>query len=126
MSHPRRPSVRPSLIAAFRLPSPLPLYVGLTLDIWSQFQERYHVRTVAEFYLSTEGNVGLFNCFDRPGAVGFVPRAFDPLYPANIVRADPANKDVPLRGADGRCEHCSVDEVGLLVSLIDERRADRR
>ncbi len=38
---------------------------GLSAEVWGPFQRRYNVDRVVEFYLSTEGNLGLFNCFDQ-------------------------------------------------------------
>ncbi|MBX9927557.1 MAG: aldehyde dehydrogenase family protein, partial [Gemmatimonadaceae bacterium] len=44
------------------------------------------------FYAATEGNVGLFNCFDKVGPLGFVPRALDFVYPLKLVKTDPADQ----------------------------------
>lgn len=70
---------------------------GLTSEIWLKFQSKYCIKNIVEFYLSTEGNCGLFNCFNKVGALGYVPRMFDFLYPVLILKISPENKDTPLR-----------------------------
>jgi fatty-acyl-CoA synthase len=62
---------------------------GMRKEYWTKFTERYHVKHVVEFYAATEGNVGLFNCFDKIGPLGYVPWFLDILYPLKLVRTDP-------------------------------------
>ena len=118
---------------------------GLRPEIWEQFQRKYGIKHIVEFFLATEANVGMFNCFDRVGALGYVPRWADFLYPVMLVRPDSENKEVPLRGpicssssgsgssggsssgsGKGFCQLSGVDEPGLVISAINEKRFDRR
>ncbi|RZJ93297.1 MAG: long-chain-acyl-CoA synthetase, partial [Brevundimonas sp.] len=46
---------------------------GLRPDVWSEFQTRFAIPEILEFYGSTEGNVSLFNFDGKPGAIGRVP-----------------------------------------------------
>lgn len=91
---------------------------GMRPEYWKQFQIRYHVEQIVEFYAATEGNVGLFNCFGKVGALGFVPRSLDIVYPLKLIRTDDEDQSKPLRNHNGFCIECSVNEVGLLVSEI--------
>jgi acyl-CoA synthetase (AMP-forming)/AMP-acid ligase II len=59
---------------------------GLRSDIWEQFQKRFNITQIGEFYASTEGNVVLFNTVNEPGAIGFVPSLGRWLQPYAIVR----------------------------------------
>lgn len=34
---------------------------GMRPDVWEKFRERFGVRTISEFFASTEGNLSLFN-----------------------------------------------------------------
>ena len=34
---------------------------GLRPDVWTDFQKKYNIETIVEFYASTEGNLALFN-----------------------------------------------------------------
>lgn len=99
---------------------------GIRPEVWEKFQERYHIKHIVEIYASTEGNFALFNSCDRIGALGFVPRIFDFIYPIKIVKMDPEKKDSPLRDSKGHVIPCSPNEVGLMIGEIDNRRVDRR
>jgi len=93
---------------------------GMRKDYWEQFQKRYHVKHVVEFYAATEGNVGLFNCFDKIGPIGYVPPFVDFVYPLRIVKIDKEDPSIPYRNEKGRCVQCSYNEPGLLINKIDE------
>eukprot|EP01035_Chromulina_nebulosa_P020836 gene20836-27004_t len=99
---------------------------GLRPDIWTKFKDKYRINRIIEFYASTEGNLGLFNSTNRVGALGFVPRIADFIYPINIIKTDPIDKTVPYRNSKGYCEVCKADEIGLLVGKVDNNRIDRR
>src|SRR5262249_445046 len=43
---------------------------GLRPDIWKQFQDRFGVPHIREFYASTEGNAGMVNLDDTVGSCG--------------------------------------------------------
>ena len=99
---------------------------GLKREVWEKFQKRFGVKHIVELYGSTEGNCALFNNTDKVGALGFVPRLLDFLYPLKVVKTDPVDKDVPYRDERGLCVVCGPNEPGLLVSVIDSSKADKR
>jgi acyl-CoA synthetase (AMP-forming)/AMP-acid ligase II len=85
------------------------------------------VEHVVEFYGATEGNAGLMNNFDKVGALGFVPRILDLVYPLKIVRPQEDDKTKPYRDPKtGRCVDSRPNEVGLLLSKIVPRALDSR
>jgi fatty-acyl-CoA synthase len=43
---------------------------GLRADVWVQFQARFHIPTICEFYGSTEGPLATTNNQNKVGAVG--------------------------------------------------------
>lgn len=43
---------------------------GLRADVWREFQHRFGVRNVQEFYAATDGNMGFMNYTGKVGAVG--------------------------------------------------------
>ena len=45
---------------------------GLRPDIWAEFQRRFNIPEIGEFYGATEGNVALFNHCRSPDAQGCV------------------------------------------------------
>ena len=99
---------------------------GLSREVWQDFQQRYRIKHIVEFYASTEGNVVLFNATDKVGALGFVPRIVDFLYPTRLVQPDVDSPEIPFRDENGRCHVSPESEVGLLVGPIDLKRCDRR
>lgn len=100
---------------------------GMRADVWERFQKRFNIKHIVEFYASTEGNIVLFNACDKPGALGYIPRIADVIYPVKLVKTDPSNRDMPYRDPkDGRCVVCGVNEVGLMIGAVDSKRVDRR
>ena len=101
---------------------------GLATDCWLKFQARYKVQHVVEFYLSTEGNVALFNATDQKvGALGWIPRICDVVYPVKLVAPDPHEPSMPLRDpTTGHCHNVGANEPGLLLGEINFKRVDRR
>jgi acyl-CoA synthetase (AMP-forming)/AMP-acid ligase II len=96
---------------------------GLRAECWQAFKQRYHIQEIFEFYAATEGNISLINCFDKMGALGFVPRIFDLVFfPARLVKVQPDDSSTPLRDAHGRCQLCAINEPGLLISEISPDR----
>jgi fatty-acyl-CoA synthase len=94
---------------------------GLRADVWVPFQQRFGVPVVREFYGATEGNTAIMNFENKVGSVGRFP--WKVLSNARIVRFD-HDADAPLRGADGLCIECDVDEVGELVGRLPSRPND--
>jgi fatty-acyl-CoA synthase len=90
---------------------------GLRPEVWEEFQRRFGVPRILEFYGSTEGNVSMFNFDGRPGAIGRVPRYLEANFAVKLVRFD-VEAEAPLRKADGLCQICDVDEPGEAVGLI--------
>ncbi len=46
---------------------------GMRAEIWQQFQSRFEIPRILEFYAATEGNVSLYNVEGKVGAIGRVP-----------------------------------------------------
>jgi fatty-acyl-CoA synthase len=97
---------------------------GLRPDVWTEFQERFRVPNILEFYGSTEGNVSMFNFDGRPGAIGRVPPYLKRNFAVRLVRFDVEAEEV-IRNAEGLCILCEPGEVGEAVGLIkDDARHD--
>ncbi len=89
---------------------------GLQPDIWEAFQSRFRIPRILEFYASTEGNVSLYNCEGKPGAIGRVPSFLAHSFPVAIVKC--ADQGEPLRDESGFCVRCAADEVGEAIGKI--------
>ena len=93
---------------------------GLRPEIWPEFQSRFAIPRIVEFYGATEGNVSMLNYDGTIGAVGRIPDYIERLLPTRVVRFD-VEKEMPVRGADGLCIECEPDEVGEAVGGISNR-----
>jgi fatty-acyl-CoA synthase len=93
---------------------------GLRPEIWREFQARFAIPRIVEFYGATEGNVSMLNYDGTMGAVGRVPDYLETLLPTRVVRFD-VEKESPIRGPDGLCIECAPNEVGEAVGGISER-----
>jgi len=90
---------------------------GLRPDVWPEFQKRFHIPHILEFYAATEGNVVMFNFEGKPGAVGRIPWFVAHRFPTAIVRFD-IEKEQPVRTPEGFCIRCEPNEVGEAIGKI--------
>jgi fatty-acyl-CoA synthase len=90
---------------------------GLRGQIWESFADRFEIPQILEFYASTEGNVSLYNCEGRPGAIGRVPPFLAHRFPIALIACDP-DTGAPTRGADGLCVACPPGAAGEAIGRI--------
>jgi fatty-acyl-CoA synthase len=90
---------------------------GLRPDVWPEFQRRFRIPAILEFYAATEANFSLYNCEGKPGAIGRIPSFLAHRFPVALVRFDPATGE-PMRDAEGFCIRCATDEPGEAVGRI--------
>ena len=90
---------------------------GLRPDVWPQFEKRFRIPVILEWYAATEGNVALFNFDGTEGAVGRIAWYLRRKFPVKIVRFDVETGE-PARGPDGFCLECGSDEAGEAVGRI--------
>jgi fatty-acyl-CoA synthase len=90
---------------------------GLRGDIWNEFEVRFQIPQILEFYAATEGNVTLFNCEGKQGAVGRIPSFLDHRTPTALVRYDFENGEV-IRNERGCCIRCLPGEAGEAIGKI--------
>jgi len=90
---------------------------GLRGDVWPEFQQRFRIPEILEYYAATEGNFSLYNCEGRIGAIGRIPPFLSHRVPVALVRFD-VDAAAPARDAAGRCVRCAVGEVGEAIGQI--------
>jgi fatty-acyl-CoA synthase len=90
---------------------------GLRPDVWPEFQKRFHIPHILEFYAATEGNVVMFNFEGKEGAVGRIPWFAAHRFPTVIVRFD-VETEQPVRNAEGFCIPCEPNEIGEVIGKI--------
>ena len=92
---------------------------GLRPEVWPEFQSRFAIPRILEFYGSTEGNVSLFNFDGKQGSIGRVPRFLKSKINIRLVRFD-VDTEQPIRGPDGLCQAAAVGEIGEAIGMIGE------
>ena len=90
---------------------------GLRPDIWEEFQSRFKIPFILEWYASTEGNTVFFNFDQKVGAIGRLPKWAEKKFVTEIVKYD-QETEMPVRGPDGFLVKCEPNEVGEAVSQI--------
>jgi len=90
---------------------------GLRPEVWAEFQRRFGIADILEFYGSTEGNVSLFNFDAKPGAIGRVPPYLRRRFSVKLVRFD-VETEQPVRSANGLCIEAEPGEIGEALGLI--------
>ncbi|QTC90381.1 long-chain-acyl-CoA synthetase [Brevundimonas goettingensis] len=90
---------------------------GLRPDVWPDFQSRFRIPDILEFYGSTEGNVSLFNFDGKQGAIGRVPKLLKKQINIRLVRFD-VDTNEPVRAPNGLCEEARPGEIGEAIGAI--------
>jgi fatty-acyl-CoA synthase len=88
---------------------------GLRPEIWGDFENRFGIHQIFEFYGASESNLGFMNAFGLKETVGFCPMPFE------VIACD-ADSEQVVRNSRGFCETVSRGEVGLLISEVTELR----
>ncbi|WP_278313522.1 long-chain-acyl-CoA synthetase [Lolliginicoccus levis] len=87
---------------------------GLRPEIWEEFQERFGIERIAEFYGASECNLAFVNALNVERTAGICPLPF------SIVEYDEENEE-PRRGADGKLRKVKKGGKGLLITKITSR-----
>jgi fatty-acyl-CoA synthase len=90
---------------------------GLRPEVWAEFQRRFHIPRILEYYAATEGSFSLYNCEGKVGAVGRIPPFLAHRMPVALVQFDAAS-GLPVRDDAGRCIASGVDEPGEAIGKI--------
>lgn len=90
---------------------------GLRKDVWLEFQERFKIPVIGEFYASTEGNAGLMNVLNIPGSVGRLSPIMRKMQPISFIKYDFDTAE-PVRNAKGFCERVEFGKPGLMVAPV--------
>jgi fatty-acyl-CoA synthase len=92
---------------------------GLRADVWAPFQKRFQIPHILEFYASTEGNVSLYNCDGKVGAIGRWPSHLARWSNLALVKLD-RDSGQPIRTREGFCIRCDTGEVGEAIGRITD------
>jgi fatty-acyl-CoA synthase len=90
---------------------------GLRPDVWRDFQDRFQIPRILEFYAATEGAVSLFNVESEAGAIGRIPAYLAHRTPVVLVKYD-LEKEAPVRDEQGFCVPCAPNEAGEAIGPL--------
>jgi fatty-acyl-CoA synthase len=90
---------------------------GLRSEVWTQFQKRFAIPAILEFYAATEGTFSLFNAEGKPGALGRIPPFLSHRFPAALVKFD-HETEAPVRNEAGFCIRCAPNETGEALGRV--------
>ncbi|XP_038072811.1 very long-chain acyl-CoA synthetase-like [Patiria miniata] len=94
---------------------------GMAPDIWVDFQRRFNIENICEFYGSTEGTFAFVNLDGTVGSVGRYPPLVGALTDVLVlVQCNPETTQ-PLRGPDGLCLLTPKGQTGLMLFRLNER-----
>jgi fatty-acyl-CoA synthase len=95
---------------------------GLRGDVWDLFKSRFRIPQILEYYAATEANFSLYNCEGTPGSIGRIPPFLMQRFAVTLIKVDVENT-TPLRGEDGFCLRCQIDETGEAIARIGDKRS---
>jgi len=84
---------------------------GLRPEIWKEFQERFRIPRVCEFYAASESPVAFVNAFSIDATAGFT------TVPHKLVKVDTDTEEL-IRGADGKLVEAKPGEIGQMIGHI--------
>ncbi|XP_066923313.1 long-chain fatty acid transport protein 1-like [Clytia hemisphaerica] len=90
---------------------------GLRKNLVPLVKGRFGIDRIGEIYGATEGNTGLLNLENVPGAVGFYYFLFPFLNQNCLVKADVETGEI-IRDENGRAILCKPGEVGALIGIV--------
>ena len=93
---------------------------GLRPQIWKEFQTRFSIKQIGEFYGSTEGNSNVINIDNKLGAVGFNSVLITGFFRLKLFRVHEETGEL-LRDANGLAIPCQYNEPGEMVGRIAKR-----
>lgn len=91
---------------------------GMRPDVWEEFQRRFDIPLIREFYGATEAPGLIVNLSGKVGSIGRVP--FRSLGPMKLIRYD-VDDDEHVRDAQGFCIECGAEEVGELIFRLEDQ-----
>ena len=90
---------------------------GMGAGVWEEFQGRFKIPQILEFYAATEGNFSLYNCEGRVGSVGRIPAFLRHRLAVELVKFDHETGE-PTRDKNGFCTRCVINETGEAIGRI--------
>ncbi|MDE9364819.1 long-chain-acyl-CoA synthetase [Luteipulveratus sp. YIM 133132] len=88
---------------------------GLRQDIWHDFQQRFGIERIAEFYGASECNIAFINAYGLDETAGTCP------LPYKVVEYDLETGEA-VRDQKGRLRAVKTGEIGLLLAKVTDQQ----
>lgn len=88
---------------------------GLRPEIWTEFQKRFQIDRICEFYAASESAVAFVNAFNVSGTAGYTTVEF------KLVKVDPDTGDL-VRNDKGWLVEAKKGEVGEMIGGITKNQ----
>eukprot|EP01090_Pellita_catalonica_P013010 TRINITY_DN2991_c0_g1_i2.p1 TRINITY_DN2991_c0_g1~~TRINITY_DN2991_c0_g1_i2.p1 ORF type:complete len:683 (+),score=94.51 TRINITY_DN2991_c0_g1_i2:142-2049(+) len=111
---------KPSLKTDSENPVRLVFGAGMRADIWEDFQTRFQIPDILEFYGATEANAGLLNVNSRRGACGHLPFLAPSVVPFRLVKYDVETDRHIKNEKTGFLIECQSGEIGEGIARIND------
>lgn len=95
---------------------------GLGRQVWEEFETRFGIKHVVEFYGATEGNISLFNFEGPAGAVGRIPEYLRSRMNGDLIAYDIETGEHIIQ-SDGFYRRTTDGEIGELIGEIKQDEA---
>lgn len=92
---------------------------GLRHDIFKEFQQRFEIPKIAEFYAATEGATGFVNAYNIEGSCGRSSPILEKLITCGLYEWD-VEHECLVRDDNGRCIPVPLGRPGLLLIQINK------
>ncbi len=91
------------------------LGLGFRKEIWEQFQSRFQIEHIYEFYGLTEGHRSLYNVEEIPGMIGRNNQGG-----LELAKVDPETGEL-YKNERGFCLKCKPEDIGMALIKIDKK-----
>jgi len=91
------------------------LGLGLRKEIWEQFQSRFQIEHIYEFYGLTEGHRSLYNVEEVPGMIGRNNQGG-----LELAKVNPETGEL-YKNERGFCVKCKLGDIGMALIKIDKK-----
>ena len=98
----------------------LTITAGLREQIWREYQKRFDVTQIIEFYGATEGNLAFINLGEKPGAIGSQSQFLPGILNIHLIKLD-AETGGYVKDENGFCVDCGVNEPGETICEITKK-----
>lgn len=85
---------------------------GMRSEIWENFQKRFGIKHICEFYGASENNTAFINAFNLKRTAGYCPTSYA------VIEVDPESEEPTRRHPGGFMQRVAKGHTGLLITEV--------